>query len=108
HEDASVRRAMAQTLGAVRDAHLILHVVDAAKAAGGGVVQAIGDVDYQVAHFSQIRDGYLILANKIDLPGAQRGAELIRREFSQHAVVPVSALTRQGFREVKRFVWRWI
>lgn len=108
HKDAAVRKAMAQTLGAVRDAHLILHLVDAAKAGQLGVTAAVGDVDYQVAHFAQIREGYLILANKIDLPGAERGVELIRSEFSQHAVIPVSAINRQGFKEVKRFVWRWV
>lgn len=108
HKEAAVRRAMAQTLGAVRDAHLILHLIDAEKAGKFGVSRALGDVDYQVAHFAQIREGYLILANKVDLPGAERGVEIIRSEFSQHAVVPISALTRQGFREVKRFVWRWV
>lgn len=108
HRDATVRRAMAQTLAAVRDADLILHMVDAAKAGEAGVMRAVGDVDYQVAQFAQIRDGYLILANKMDLPGATRGLERIKQEFSGHAVVPISALHRQGFREVKRFVWRWV
>ena len=108
HTDASVRRAMAQTLAAVRDADLILHLVDASRAAQDGVVRAVGEVDYQVAQFALAREGYLILANKVDLPGAERGLERIRQEFAGHPVVPISALSRQGFREVKRFVWRWI
>lgn len=108
HGDAKVRKAMAQTLAAVRDADLILHLVDAAKAGEGGVLRAVGDVDYQVAQFAQMRDGYVILANKIDLPEAERGIHKIREEFAGHAVIPISALHRQGFREVKRFVWRWI
>lgn len=108
HGDASVRKAMAQTLAAVRDADVILHVIDAAKAGASGVLGAIGDVDYQVAQFAQIRDGYLILANKIDLPTAAAGLAKIRSELPGHAVVPISALHRQGFKEVKRFVWRWI
>ncbi len=108
HTDASVRRAMAQTLAAVRDADLILHLVDASRAGEAGVLRAVGEVDYQVAQFAQIRDGYLILANKVDLPGAERGLERIKMEFSGHPVVAISALNRQGFREVKRFVWRWI
>lgn len=108
HGDAKVRKAMAQSLAAVRDAHLILHLVDASRAGTHGVLRAVGDVDYQVAQFAQIRDGYVILANKMDLPGAQEGLERIRREFSGHAVIPVSALHSQGFKEVKRFVWRWI
>lgn len=108
HQDAAVRRAMAQTLAAVRDAHLILHLIDAHRVSQEGVLRAIGDVDYQVAHFAQIREGYAILANKIDLPGAARGVDVIRSEFSRHVVIPISALHRHGFREVKRFVWRWV
>src|SRR5690606_4644564 len=57
HGDAKIRRAMAQTLAAVRDADLILHLVDAARAGEEGVLRAIGDVDYQVAQFAQIREG---------------------------------------------------
>lgn len=108
HSDGSVRKAMAQTLAAVREADLILHLIDAAKVGSSGILRAVGDVDYQVAQFAQIREGYLILANKTDLPGAAAGLEKIRFEFSGHAVIPISALHRQGFREVKRFVWRWI
>lgn len=108
HGDAAVRKAMAQTLAAVREADVILHLVDAAKAGSSGVLKAVGDVDYQVAQFAQMRDGYLILANKIDLPEGAEGLEKIRSEFSGHAVLPISALHRQGFKEVKRFVWRWI
>lgn len=108
HSDAKVRKAMAQTLAMVREADLILHMVDAAKAGREGAVKSLGDVDYQVAQFAQMREGYLILANKIDLPQASLGLERIRSEFSGHAVLPISALHRRGFREVKRFVWRWI
>lgn len=108
HGDAKVRQAMAQTLSAVRDADLILHLVDAARAGDGGVLKAVGDVDYQVAQFAQMREAYAILANKIDLPHAEAGVEKLRREFAGHVIIPISALHRQGFREVKRFVWRWV
>ena len=50
----------------------------------------------------------MILANKIDLPDAEAGVEKLRREFAGHVIIPISALHRQGFREVKRFVWRWV
>ncbi|HLS91241.1 MAG TPA: GTPase domain-containing protein, partial [Limnochordia bacterium] len=106
HGDVKVRKAMAQTLAAVRDADLILHLVDAAKAGERGVLQAVGDVDYQVAQFAQMRDAYAILANKVDLPNADVGVEKIRQEFSGHVIIPISALHRRGFKEVKRFVWR--
>lgn len=108
HQDRSVRYAMAQTLAAVRDADLIFHVIDADKAGESGVARAIGDVDYQVAQFAQVRDAYLILANKMDLPKAAQGLERIRREFPAHVILPISALHVQGFKEVRRFVRQWI
>ncbi len=108
HADINVRRAMAQTLANVREAHIILHMVDASQAAVAGAVAAIGEVDYQVAQFAQMRGGYLLLANKMDLPTAPAGLALIRREFAGHIVLPISALHGQGFREVKRYVWRWL
>lgn len=107
-KELAIRRAMAQTLAAVREADLVLHVVDASQASVKGAIQAIGEVDFQVAQFAQMKGGYLILANKMDLPASREGLERIRREFVGHHVMPISALTREGFREVKRFVWRWI
>jgi 50S ribosomal subunit-associated GTPase HflX len=107
-EQQDIRRAMAETLAAVRDAHLILHIIDASRVKAAGTVEALGEVDYQVAQFGQLRDGYLILANKIDLPEAKEGLELIAREFAGHQVMPISALYQQGFKAVKQFVQRHI
>lgn len=106
HPDATIRRAMAQTLAAVREAKVILHMLDAAALGAGGAVDTIGEVDYQVAQFAQLRGGYLVLANKMDLPGAEDGLARLRREFAGHRIAPVSALHKQGFDEVKAFVWR--
>lgn len=106
HPDAAIRRAMAQTLATVREAKIILHVIDAAAVGMNGGVKVIGEVDYQVAHFAQMRGGYLLLANKMDLPGAEEGLNRLRREFVGHPIAPISALRKQGFREVKAFVWR--
>lgn len=105
HPDPEIRRAMAQTLATVRDAHLVLHLLDAA-AAGRSGVQALGEVDYQVAQFAQMRGGYLLVANKMDLPEAAQGLRIIRKEFVGHPIAPVSALYRQGLDQVKAFVWR--
>jgi len=63
-------------------------------------------VDYQVAQFAQMRGGYLLLANKMDLEGAQEGLARLRREFVGHPIAPISALHKQGFHEVKAFVGR--
>lgn len=106
--EVAIRRAMAQTLAAVREADLVLHIVDASAAARRGAIEAIGEVDFQVAHFAQMKGGYLILANKMDLPAGKEGLARIRQEFAGHPVIPISALTKEGFREVKSYVWRWV
>lgn len=108
HPDPSLRRAMAQSLTAVRGADVILHLLDAAAVGERGAVAGIGEVDYQVAQFAQMRGGYLLLANKMDLPAAARGLAQIQREFVGHPIVPISALRGDGFDEVKRLVWRWL
>lgn len=108
HPDAATRHAMAQTLAAVRDARVILHVIDAAAVGAGDPVRAIGEVDYQVAQFAQMRGGYLLLANKMDLDTAPRGLRRLQKEFAGHPIAPVSALQKRGFQEVKAFVWRHV
>lgn len=109
HPEAEVRRGMAQTLGLLNQARLILHMLDAAAVGEQGPVDGLGEIDYQVAHFGRVRGrGYAILANKMDLEAAGKGLEIIRSEFGGLTVLPISALRREGFAEVKRFVARAI
>lgn len=105
HEFPDVRLAIAQTLRALRRAALVLHVMDAAAIGNRGVQGTVGEVDRQVAAFAPLQCPYAILANKMDLPWAQTGLMKIAREFAPRRVIPVSALTGRGFREVKSFVW---
>lgn len=105
-EQPLIRRAMAQTLAQVREAAIILHLVDASSVGKLGAVEAMGQVDWQVAQFGGMRDGYAILANKMDLPEAAAGLAQIRQELPGHPILPISALLRTGFSEVKQFVWR--
>jgi predicted GTPase len=105
HPDPRVRRAMAQTLEALRQAAVVLHVVDAAEAGVAGPAASLGEIDRQVSRFSALRSGYAVLANKMDLPWARAGLLKIRDEFPDRTVIPVSALEGQGFREVRAFVW---
>jgi len=108
HPDAEIRCGMAQSLAAVREAAVVLHVMDAALVGEQGAVAALGPVDYQVAQFAGMRPGYGILANKMDLPKASLGLQAIRTEFPRYPVFAVSALRGVGLKEVKQFVWRHI
>lgn len=104
HPDSNIRKAISQTLSIVRESELIIHIIDAPAADKKDLPNAMGMVDYQVAQFAQLKRGYVILANKMDLPGAKDGLKKITQEFSGHLIIPVSALHKTGFKEVKTFV----
>lgn len=102
HGERTVRKAMAQSLGAVRQSDIILHMVDTSLVASG----KIGEIDRQIAHFGHLKPGYAILGNKVDLPHGNEGLALVRKEFPHVEVIKISALKREGFEEVKGFVRR--
>lgn len=113
HPDESVRTAMAQTLGAMLKSDLILHIVDAhllgqeKSSMASTEDRAIwSELDDQLSAFGSTHKGYLIIANKIDLPGAKQGYKRLCQRLSRQRIVPMSALTGTGFREVKQHVWR--
>lgn len=108
HDDPLTRKAMAQTLSAIRSAEIIIHVIDAHLLGSADALPdpAEGDLDMQLAAFAGPRGGYCVVANKMDLPGAKRGLARIRRLFTGYKVLPVSAATREGLKEVKRHVLR--
>ncbi len=106
HENEPIRRAMAQTLATVRQAEMILHIFDCNRIAKQDILHGVAEVDYQVAQFGQLRAGYGVLANKFDLPQAKEGFDKLCQEFPGHCIMPISALYKQGFREVRDFVKR--
>ncbi len=96
--EKSVRQGVAQTLLEVKRADLVLHMLDAANTA------TIGEVDRQIANYAETRGGYVILANKMDLSEAREGLERIRNQFPHQLILPISALQKRGFKEVKAIV----
>lgn len=114
HPDAQLRAAMGQTLKAILDADAVLHVVDAAEIGsreqtgedGEPASRGWSELDDQIARIGAEKRGYLILANKMDLPQAKEGYRMLSKRFTRHRVIPISALYSSGFREVKQHVWR--
>ncbi len=101
-----VRRAMAAALRVLYDADVVVHMVDASRAADPTAVEAPGEVDFQIARFARFKPGYVILANKIDLPTAAAGLKALRELFPSEYMIPTSALKTTGFDEVRSFVRR--
>lgn len=106
HQDVEVRRAIAQTLSAIRQADVLLHIIDPTRLCQQPSHVALGEIDYQVAQFAQLRGQYSILANKMDLPGAREGLQQLLKSLPGQYIIPISALYKRGFREVKAFVCR--
>lgn len=97
----AVRHAMALTLETVTHSSLILHLVDASRAEA-----AVGPFDRELAAYAPLVGAYAVLANKMDLPAAQAGLARVRRLLPAPVLIPLSARTGRGFREVKAFVFR--
>ena len=99
--EPQIRRAMAQTLHFMRQADVVFHLLDCFKVAQLGFLKGIGEIDYQIAQYGQLKKGYVILANKIDLTQAKDGLAKIHMEFPGNKVIGISALEKKGFKEVK-------
>lgn len=106
HPDSNVRKAISQTLAKIRDCKIILHMIDVSNVLNKGLINSLGEVDYQIANFAQMRTGYAMLANKIDIPGSELGLDKLKEEFPGNYILPISALYKRGFKEVKEFVVR--
>lgn len=107
HPDPEVRAGMALTLQSLSQAHLVLHVVDAAAVGLAGPRAEIGPVDWQLSRFAPLHAAYLLLANKIDLPWAQAGVLKLQESLGRgRRLIPISALERRGFHEVRSHVWQ--
>jgi predicted GTPase len=61
-------------------------------------------VDYQISKLARSKRGYVILVNKMDLPDAEEGLKIIKEKFHGNIVIPISAINKRGFKEVKTFV----
>lgn len=103
HPRAEIRAAIADTLDRLLKAEYILHIIDA-SAVGRQGMSAVSEVDVELIRFGHQCRGYLILANKMDILEARRGLSLLRESFPGETIIPISALKRSGFGEVRAVV----
>jgi dihydroflavonol-4-reductase len=96
HPDSNIRKSISQTLSVIRESDVVLHIIDASTAKRKELPSSMGEVDYQVAQFAQLKRSYAILANKMDLPEAELGLEKVRAEFRGNFIIPISALYKKG------------
>jgi len=96
HPSSTIRRAMADTIRAAPGAALILHVVDP--------LEPLEGVDFDILAYGRARDGYVVLANKMDLTGRAERVRELARLAAPALVLPVSALHSTGLGEVRAFL----
>lgn len=103
HPEQKIRKAMAQTLIKLRQADIILHIIDLAKLSSGGI-QKISELDLEIYNYCKVEKCYVILANKMDLKVAQKNFSFLQKKLDQAEIIPISALYQQGFSKVKKFL----
>ena len=89
---------------------ILLFVVDVAGSEGRNPIEDLQnlrrEIDLYDARLSR-RPWYLI-ANKMDLPGAEENLEALRRRFPDLEVLPVSAERSEGTAELLERLNRWL
>lgn len=97
HNDPEIRQGMAQTLNLLMQASTIIHIIDT-------VDFQPNIIDSEIARFASLKSDYVILANKMDL-ASKKSLNMLKKEFSNCLIIPVCSKTKEGFSEVKKFVW---
>ncbi|HCN78140.1 MAG TPA: GTPase ObgE, partial [Verrucomicrobiales bacterium] len=85
---------------------ILLFVVDAAGSEGRDPVHDLETVRTEVSLYSKelARRSWHIIANKMDMPGAEENLERIKDRFKKIRVLPVSAETGEGLDKLRAFL----
>ncbi|MTI70252.1 MAG: GTP-binding protein HSR1 [Firmicutes bacterium] len=103
HPDMKIRESILQTLSFLEDSEIIIHLIDISyfKSVKKG---SISEIDKQLITYGKGKKGYILLANKIDLPESELGIKYLKENFTDTLIIPISALYKKGFEEVKKNV----
>ena len=100
NSDETIRQGMAQTLSLLRYTDFIFHIVDLS------VTPAESEIDYEIYHYGLSRQNYVMLANKYDFPSAKQNLSKVKELYPLVRVIPIVAISKDGFKEVKACVAR--
>ncbi len=105
HPCQQIRKAMAQTINRIKASIIVLHIIDLSRFKPGKK-EIDNLIDNQINSYASQQPAYCILANKIDLPLSRRNLPPLRRLYSSSLIIPLSALHKKGFSDVKHFLWK--
>ena len=83
---------------------LLLFVLDAAGSEGRNPIEDLGNLRRELDLYDPTlsQRPWMIAANKMDLPGAEKNLMTIRNRFSDKVVVPMAAAHGVGIEDFKR------
>ena len=109
HPDEEVRLAMAGTLRLIRDTEFILHIIDIKNIKNDKKGKDILlPVDRLILDYASMEKKYAILANKMDLSFAEMNLKILKKNIKDIIIIPISALYKEGFKEVKKMVLSYV
>ncbi|MCY0879868.1 MAG: 50S ribosome-binding GTPase [Firmicutes bacterium] len=99
------RHLTALTLEWLTTAQMVVHVVDA-SAVHSTRPESPGAFDLALARYGHQLASYIVVANKMDKVGSAEGLRAIRDAYQDVPILPVSCITRRGFRDLKQWILR--
>jgi GTP-binding protein len=89
---------------------IFLFVVDVAGSEGRNPVEDLQQLRKELDLYDALlsQRPWFLIANKMDLPGAEENLQSLRQKFSKIDIVPVSAATGEGIDELRTKLAKWL
>jgi GTP-binding protein len=89
---------------------IFLFVVDVAGSEGRNPVEDIQQLRKELDLYDPLlsQRPWFVIANKMDLPGAEENLNALRKKFPKIDIVPVSAAKGEGIEELKKRLAKWL
>ena len=88
---------------------VLVHVLDASGSEGRDPVDDFYKINEELFQYNEKikQKPQIIVANKMDMPGADEGLEALKNEFEPKGIkiYPISAITMDGINEIKYAMW---
>ena len=88
---------------------VLVHVLDASGSEGRDPVDDFYKINEELFQYNEKikQKPQIIVANKMDMPGAEEGLEALKNEFEPKGIkiYPISAITMDGINEIKYAMW---
>ena len=89
---------------------IFLFVVDVAGSEGRNPVEDLQQLRKELDLYDPLlsQRPWFVIANKMDLPGAEENLSGVRKKFTKINIVPISAAKGEGIEELKKKLARWL